>query len=101
MVNFLEYVFNASSLEDSGVVAHWTKIFDPDYVRNTLSKQLTSSSLEIQIIAELRDKSTGITVAKQACKDCGTMVMTPGQRKEVKPPKLTVACPPSGTRTLE
>ena len=94
MVNFLEYVFNASSLEDSGVVAHWTKIFDPDYVRNTLLKQLTSSSLEIQqIIAELRDKSTGITAAKQASKDCGTMVMTPGQRKEVKPPKLTAPVP--------
>jgi len=70
MVNFLEYVFCASTLEKSGVVAYWTKVFDPDYVRDTLLGDLTCALPEVQgIIHELQDKSMGLAAAKQASEE--------------------------------
>ena len=70
MINFLEYVFDADTLESSGVVAYWTKIFDPGYVRDTLLQELTNSFPEIRaIIYELQDKSMGLAAAKQASEE--------------------------------
>mmetsp|Transcript_36660 Transcript_36660/g.113458 ORF Transcript_36660/g.113458 Transcript_36660/m.113458 type:complete len:747 (-) Transcript_36660:364-2604(-) len=94
MVNFLEYVFDASTLENSGVVSHWTKIFDPDYVRNTLLKNLTLASPAIKaIVNDLHDKSMGLTAAKQASQGNYEEGVSRRNITVAKPPGLTLPIP--------
>ena len=98
MVNFLEYVFDASKLEGSGVVVHWTKIFDPDYVRDTVLKDLERAFPDIQkLVHELRDKSMGLAAAKQASEERrGNNGLTSSAQRTAtvpRPPNLTEPTP--------
>jgi len=95
MLNFLEYAFDSTTLKNSGVVTHWTKIFDPDYVHNTLLKELANASPEIKkIVSDLQDKSMGLVAAKQAGKVHGSSEsLFAVQQKDPDIPNLTVPAP--------
>ena len=94
MTNFLEYVFSASTLENSGVVAHWAKIFDPFYVRDTLLKKLALASPAIQmIINDLHDKSMGLAAAKQASEESRRISGADLCARTTMPPSLTAPGP--------
>lgn len=68
----VEYLFDRDTLDSSGVVQQWIKVFDPDYVHDTLLANLGHfRDGANELVAELKAKSDGRILAKKQSGDLG------------------------------